>query len=464
MTEETKLRRDVPWLYFLAMLFQMLGGTIAMSYLIFYMTEKMEITVLVMGGVMVAARILDMILGLVAGVAVQKLHLKLGQFRTWLLAGPIVVAVGTTLCFFNAPLPEMGKAIIVLVGYVLYGGGMSFIQLSQNGLLAKIAGPNMNHRMTIAGRIVQGQNAGTIIASATILPLIMFFNARGADGYAVVQLIMAVIGAAFQLPLFFFTKEFDHGEAVAKGAPAPASSASSDVGFGAMFGAVIKNGQLLILLLADTLRWAGIMALFQLPAYFFTYVARNMAMLTPALTIQSVLGFIASLFMPALAKKTGKKGAGVLAGLFSVLFFTELAIFGINGSVFYIIALSGFIVAQALINSCGVNLYLDCGEYQLYKTGKDVRTFIMSMYGIGIKLGFILSSVIVTLVLSLSGYQAVSGAEATVASVPTMALLIGAIPAGLNLLYMLLMLCYGITEDKSREYARANHERAQAAT
>jgi Na+/melibiose symporter-like transporter len=461
MAEEAKLRRDVPWLYFVAMVSQMLGGTVAGGYLIFYMTERMDITLIVMGTIMVVARVLDMLLGFVAGVVVQKLRLKLGQFRTWLLVGPIVVAVGTTLCFFNAPLPEMGKAVIVLVGYILYGGGMSFIQLAQNGLLAKIAGPDMNHRMTIAGRIVQGQNAGTIIGSMSILPLIMFIDARGADGYAIVQLIFAIIGVVFQLPLFFFTKEFDSGEKPAGDAAEPAASVSG----GAMIASVLKNGQLLILLLADTMRWAATMALFQLPAYFFTYIAKDMSKLTIALTIQSVLGFTASLFMPAIAKKTGKKGAGILAGLFSVIAFLELAVFGLNGTTAYIIALSGFIVAQALINSCGVNLYLDCGEYQLYKTGNDARTFIMSMYGIGIKLGFIISSVIVTALLSFSGYQAsvVPGEPGTVANLPLMAILFGAIPAGLNLLYMLLMLCYGITEEKSKFYAEENHKRAQVA-
>jgi hypothetical protein len=33
----------------------------------------------------------------------------------------------------------------------------------------------------------------------------------------------------------------------------------------------------------------------------------------------------------------------------------------------------------------------------------------------------------------------------------------------MNLLYMLLMLCYRITEEKAKEYAEANHKRTQAA-
>jgi hypothetical protein len=41
--------------------------------------------------------------------------------------------------------------------------------------------------------------------------------------------------------------------------------------------------------------------------------------------------------------------------------------------------------------------------------------------------------------------------------------LIGGILGGLVLLYMLLMLFYGITEEKSKEYAEHNHQAAQAA-
>jgi Na+/melibiose symporter-like transporter len=116
--------------------------------------------------------------------------------------------------------------------------------------------------------------------------------------------------------------------------------------------------------------------------------------------------------------------------------------------------------SQAIINSCGVNLYLDCGEYQLFKTGKDNRTFTMSMLGVGIKVGFVLSSVVVTLILEFSGYD---GATASVANVGMMVLLLGGIPAGLNLLYTVLMLFYCITEEKSREYAAANAAKAQVA-
>jgi Na+/melibiose symporter-like transporter len=462
MSDERVLRKDVPWLYFLARGGQMIGTTITSAYLAFYMTERLEISVLLMGSILLVSKVIDLITGMASGAIIQKMHPNLGKYRFWLLISPTVVAFGCTIMFINTPLPEWAKGAIILVGYNLYGVGMSFIQLAMNGLIAKISGPNMKHRILLSGRVTQGQNAGRILSSATVLPLIVFVNSKGLDGYTVAQVITAIISVLAFLPLFLFTKEFDGpAEPTATGAPPPASSIS----FGAMFGSVVKNSQVLILLLADILRGAANQCVLQFPAYFFTYVIGDIGKLTPVLTVQNILGFVSSLFMPSLARKIGKRNSGVVAGLFMGLAFVELAIFGMNGIVPYIIAVSIFMMFQALILGCGANLYLDCGEYHLYKTGQDARTFIMSMYGISIKLGNITASVVVPLLLALAGYQAatVRGGSGSVANVPRFAFLMGAVIAGMNLLYMLLMLCYRITEEKAKEYAEANHKRTQAA-
>jgi Na+/melibiose symporter-like transporter len=121
---------------------------------------------------------------------------------------------------------------------------------------------------------------------------------------------------------------------------------------------------------------------------------------------------------------------------------------------------SGALFLSAIIVSCGVNFYLDCAEYHLFKAGKDNKAFTMSMYGVSIKIAFALSSVAIAYLLGASGYN---GAANTVDNIRLMVLLIGGIHGGCNLVYALLMLCYGITEEKSKEYAEHNHRAAQAA-
>jgi Na+/melibiose symporter-like transporter len=84
----------------------------------------------------------------------------------------------------------------------------------------------------------------------------------------------------------------------------------------------------------------------------------------------------------------------------------------------------------------------------------------MSMYGVSIKIAFALSSVAIAYLLGASGYD---GAANIVEDIRLMVLLIGGILGGCNLAYALLMLCYGITEEKAREYAEYNHRMAQQA-
>jgi Na+/melibiose symporter-like transporter len=435
---------------------QMVGGMIAGTFLVYYMTERMLITTLVMSSLMLAARFVDLLIGLLAGVVIQRFRPKLGQYRTWLLLGPIIVGTGTTLCFINPAIPVAAKAVIVFVGYILYGGGMSFIQTSQNGMLAKIAGPDIQTRLRISAKIIQGQNAGTIIASATMVPFIMFLEARGTDGYSAVQVIYAAVGILGQLCLFLGTRQFDGG---AEAAPAgTANPAEKGPGIGAMLLDTMKNGQLVILFLADSLRWAATMTIMTLGAYYYNLVAKDPNMMTLGLTVQSVLGLVLAFMIAPLSRKLGKKNSALTTGILTAISYAGLAFFAGRGAVFYIVFSCAAYASQLVVNSCGVNLYLDCGEYQLYRQGKDNRTFVMSVYGLGIKIGFMLSSVVVGLILSGGGYN---GAE--IADPGRMVMLIGLVPAGLNLVYILLMGVYGITEEKSREYAEHNHARTAEA-
>ncbi|AEF86808.1 transporter, major facilitator family [Treponema primitia ZAS-2] len=454
MSDSTNWKKSIPWVFFAAETSLVLGGMIAMSYLIFYITDRMLITAVVMGAIMLVARIADGVLGIFTGIIIQKLQLKHGQYRTWLLYGPFIIALGTTLCFFNPNIPMMAKAVIVFIGYILYGGGNSFVQLSQNGLLAKISGPDMDHRMAIAAKLMQGQQAGTIIGSLITMPLILWVDKTGADGYSVIQVIIAALGALGQLPLFFMTKEYEGFD------PNFKSAGGASIKLGAIFGETLKNGQLIILLLADAFRHTAYILVMALGVYYFNYVVRAPEMIVFAMTAQSIGAFLGSFAGQPISRKLGKKNSALLTGILCTIIYAGIAFLGDRGPLVYIICTAAGLFSLGIVNACGVNLYLDCGEYLLYKSGKDNRTFTMSFFGIGIKIGMALSSVVIAFLLDASGYD---GATQSVADVHLMGVLIGAVLAGLNLGYFLIMLCYGINEQKSKEYAEHNFKATQTA-
>jgi len=451
-TQAPAMKKSLPWMFFVAMVAQMIGGTIAGSYLVFYMTERMLITATVVGSILLISRIVDLIIGLLSGVIVQKVCFKHGQYRSWLLYGPLAVSIGTTMCFINPAIPVMAKAVIVFVGYLLYGGGMSFIQISQNGSLAKIAGPDMATRLNISSKMVQGQSTGTIITSMITLPLILWIDAMGPDGYTTVQVAFALIGFIGQLSLFMATKEFDKFD------PDFKNKGGATVSLTHMIGDTLKNSQIIIVMLGDMLRFGALMTLMSLAMYYFTYVVKQPLMMSTSMTIQSVFTLLCAFVSPQIVKKIGKKTAAICTGILGIIGYGCMAMFAIRGPMFYIIANTIAVAGSSLINVCGVNLYLDCAEYQLYKSGKDNRTFAMSMFGIAIKLGFIIASVLTAFVLNSAGYNEITK---TLADPDKFVMLIGGIPAVFYVLYTILFLIYKITEDKSREYADHNYARMQ---
>jgi Na+/melibiose symporter-like transporter len=454
MSDSASWKKSIPWVFFFAEASLMLGGVISMSYLIFYITDRMLITAVIMGTLMLVARIADGILGVLSGVIIQKMQLKHGQYRSWLLYGPFLIALGSTMCFFNPSIPVMAKVVILFIGYVIYGGANSFVQVSQNGLLAKISGPNMDHRMAISAKLMQGMQAGSIIGSLITMPLILWVDSMGVDGYAVVQVVLAVLCAIGQLPLFFMTREYEGFD------PNFKSAGGATVKLGAMFGETLKNKQLIILVLADMCRQTAYLAVLALGVYYFNYVVKAPGMIVVAMTAQSIGAFLGSIAGQPISRKLGKKNSGILTGILCTIIYSGIAFFGEISPIVYIVCASLGLFSLGIVNACGVNFYLDCGEYQLYKSGKDNRTFTMSFFGIAIKIGMALSAVAIAVVLNAAGYD---GATQSVADARLMGILIGAVLAGLNFIYFLFMLCYGINEQKSREYAEHNFKALQGA-
>jgi Na+/melibiose symporter-like transporter len=454
MSDTGTFKKSIPWLYFLALFSQAMGNMLFTMYLIFYITERMLIGVVMMGTIMLLTRIADGVFGVLAGVIVQKISLKHGQYRSWLLYTPFIVGLGNLFLFIAFPIPEAVKLIQIFVAYMAVGAAMSFAQVSQNGLMSKIAGPNIANRLAITAKISQAQSAARIIGAMLATPMILFFEKFGVDGYTITQIIFVTFGILGQLPLFFKTKEYEGYD------PNFKQTGAGSVKIGALFGETLKNRQLLILMVADSLRYCSSLSIASLAAYYFRYVIQDMGRLTIALTVQSVIGLLGAVVGQAILKKAGKRPTVILASFLATGLYAGLAIFGSSGWEVWLVCISGALFLNAVMLSCGVNFYLDCAEYHLYKTGKDNRAFTMSMYGVSIKIAFALSSVAIAYLLNASGYD---GAAGIVNNTRLMVILIGGIPGGCNLVYALLMLYYGITEEKAKEYAEHNHKAAQAA-
>jgi Na+/melibiose symporter-like transporter len=182
--------------------------------------------------------------------------------------------------------------------------------------------------------------------------------------------------------------------------------------------------------------------------------------MSDGLMVQSICSCIGAFFVgPKLAKRLGKKRACITSGIAAAASYLTLAFVGTEGWYYYIACTSFAALSLSLLGSVGIQLYLDAGEYQLFKTGKDNRPYVMSLQMVPMKFGMMISAPVVAQILRFSGYEQPAGAPPTMSDPDHMVLLIGIICASLAAAYFLILSTFKITEEKSKEYAAANQAR-----
>ena len=455
MVESKPMPGNIPWLYFFLNIGQALGTAVPMYYLMYFMTDFAGITPAVMAAILLISRVVDFLFALIAGPIVQKSNMRWGQYRSWILISVFVVQIGTFMMFMNPDISLGAKAIIICIGYMLQNVPMNFLITAQYGLMAKITGASTENRMAISAKLMQGMNVAIIIVSAATLPFINYVLSFGANGFLFVSMIYGATMIISSLLVFAKTKEFDPYD--------PGLKAVMNVSVGQMYGQTLRNSQIWVVLIGFTLNTTGVILVASAGIYYFQYSIGNVNMQPVSATIMAIVGCVAAFIMAPAAKKIGKRNSAIATALFGTVCMTLIGLFAHQNVWFYIVvsAVNGF--GAALVGIVGINLFLDAAEYQLYKTGKDSRAFVMSLYNIPMKVGLAVSSPIAAFMLTNSGYtqEIVDGSLMTSMSNPQVfvrwfGLLLAAIYLACMLMYMFL---YKITDAKAAEYVVENQKR-----
>ena len=447
--------KSIPWLYFFQNIGQALGAAVPLYYLMYFLTDFAGIAPAVVASILLISRVVDFLFALVAGPIVQKSNMRWGQYRSWILICVFIIQIGTFMLFVNPDISLAAKAIIVCIGYILQNAPMNSLVTAQYGLMAKIAGANVENRLAISAKVMQGIQVATIIVSAATLPLINYVLKFGANGYLVVSMIYGAAMIFTSLIVFVKTKEFDPYD--------PNLKNVMGVSIGQMYGQTLRNLQIWVLLIANTLTMTTILLVSSVQIYYFQYSVGDVDMQPVSATIMAVVGCVAAFTMAPVARKIGKKTSAITSALFGVVCMALIGFFAHQNVWFFIVmsAVNGF--GAAIVGTVGVNLFLDAAEYQLYKTGKDSRAFVMSLYNIPMKIGLAVSTPIAAYMLTTSGYlqETINGVLVTSMSNPRLfvwwfGLLLAAIQLVVVLMYVFM---YKITDAKALEYAAENQKR-----
>ncbi len=430
------------------------ANMLQMSYLTIFMTDYVGIPTAVVATTLLVARFVDLLLSLVSGIMMERIRLPWGKYRSWLLLIRWIVVFSMVCMFFNtSTFPIAARVALAFIGYILMNTCMSFQVNSVNSLSPLLAGDNMTDRTRLTARSMQFSCMANIGFALITLPIINALTPKvgGANAFMIVAIIYAV-------PFIFGVGITNRVCRVCDpGGIKGEVQQGSQMSFKDMMKSIVANRQLLVLFVVFSLYFIATNGIMNLNSYYYRYITGNLSNMTIASTISMVVGTVASLFLPAVGRKIGKKRAMIIGLVIYALSVFINTFAGANWK-FYALFAAISTAGTYFFNTFGALFFIDAGEYYFWKTGKDSRLMSVTTYGIATKLGIIMGGAIATFGLNAIGFSA--GMEITPVFQRSFMGLLGVIPAVIVVVAILIMtIGYRITDANAAIYAMENQRR-----
>lgn len=360
-------------------------------YVMFFFTDLHKIPSETVTIIMVSASLWDAVNDILMGMIADRTKTRLGKFRPYLLAGPVFIAVITTLCFVSFGGSLAGTIAVAAVSYVLWGMTYTVYDIPI-WAISSVSSRNADEKngMVTLGRI--GGTLGTVIVSVGSVSLLNAFGGeRAASAYTISAAIIAGSGALLMLLSGFVLRE--RIEPPAGGVPFRRNihTILDNVPLKALMAA------LLIMNMVNSIRQVVQM-------YFAVYVWGDSGYVT-FIGLSLVLGMITGMAVsPALIRRYDKKvlfliacAAGAVTSLLPYLFGVEpvvsLVILGFN------FAFSG------VTSITSTSMLMDCIDYAEYKLGFRGEGIVFSMNTFLTKLSATISKAVLGVSMTLMSYR-----------------------------------------------------------
>lgn len=421
---------------------------VGFMYLNTFATEVLKIPAATLATALLIAKVCDFVVSLFCGVIIEKVKLgKKGKHQSWLYYGRWILAVSIMLEVVNTSTAPMIVRVVVLgVSYTVLNCLMNIIQTAYYGVVAVVAGPNPANRNAMTINMIRQNTVVMLICS--FIPTLVTNLPFGSWNYFIVSLV-------FMLPMPWALGRISQ---LAEGKDLPVGqgpAGAPQVSIKDMLEALFKNPQLLALFISFTVLQIGMFMYQANYTYYFIYVVGDFTKLTLATLAASLMGVVAAMFMPKLGIRIGKKWSCVVGFLLFALGLVGVYLMGAQHWGWYIFFMSFGTCGTYIYSSFSVTMYLDCGEWYLNRTGKDMRTIAIGLASPPMKIGMALGGTIGLYLLGATGY--VAGFTPDEAWVRSFMFICWVVPAVIYFVAAAIMaFCYKITDTEAARCAQEN--------
>ncbi len=343
----------------------------------------------------VGGRVWDAMNDPLMGAIIEGSHFKSGKFRPWILLGAILCGLVIITMFNVQSIPGWRFVVFMTVMYLLWESTFTMNDIGYWAMLPSLSSVK-EERNSITTLTVLFAGVGAILAQG-LIPQVTVGDMRA--GYRLVAIIIGVTFIACQALLFFTVKE----------PPRRKVEQTENISLKKMWKTIARNDQVLWMTLSMLFYNIGSTMLIALAAnliylelgyngtlYFYVVVAYGVTMVA------------VNALYPWLANKLGRKRLQNTSILVASIGYLAIAAMGWSPALpFNIVLLCAFAIlvsgGQALFYmTCIINM-ANCVEYNDYKHGERNEAVVSTLRPFMAKFAAAMHTLIVTLVLAVSG-------------------------------------------------------------
>lgn len=450
-------------IYGLAKLFFAMLTCIELYYFSAFLTDVALFTAALAALVLSVTGTIDFIVSFFLGAILEVVRMPWGKYRSWLLISPPVVLVTHIFMVAKIGPNDTVAAVIIIIGFVVSHIFWSVAESAWNAMPLAMT-DDLNERASLSVWGGRGSMGNTLLFGIIGVPIVSAVNSVFGNnlwGYAILGIILSLLYLAAFWWLFFITKGME--EETVKGA-AKAAPAKSNLG--AAFKGAVTNPNLLAMIIGVASTYCYMILQSSTMFYFFSYTLGGGAILGfmgTYITLVSLVRLGGSILVPLYLKIfKGNKRAVYMMGFAMVIIFHLLAyLIELPAMGTLIILLIGHFLGSSIM-AMQLGLYMDCAVYSEYKTGKDIKGFIMALTVMPVKLGITIKNYVASFALISIGYSATATDTAAYGSSFRSLFLLG--PVVICVICIVLhSLLYRLNETKVADMQREINARKAAA-
>ncbi|MDE2410245.1 MAG: glycoside-pentoside-hexuronide (GPH):cation symporter [Sphingomonadales bacterium] len=202
MAEKTKLRLAERLSYGFGDIGTSLAYNMASGFLLYYYTNVVHLPAAAVGTVFLVARLMDAVIDIAVGIAVDRTRTRRGRTRPWFLFNALPYALVTVLLFHVPAWSQGAQIVYAFVTFKTLGILMSLQAIPYTALMPMMT-DDTDERLKLSGMRSVGTSVSVVLGTAATMPLVgLLGGGNEARGFSAVALLFAALGLAATLMLY----------------------------------------------------------------------------------------------------------------------------------------------------------------------------------------------------------------------------------------------------------------------